>query len=92
MKLYTQTPNRLGRPLSSELGGLAGPSLVSLMVARMTITEKASHLNRICQVSGVKSKATNLMTVVIIWRYLVLVTLQKTNCPMVQTNTARKIL
>ena len=33
-----------------------------------------------------------LMIVVIIWRYLVFVTLQKTNCPMVQTNIAKTIL
>ena len=37
-------------------------------------------------------KACHRIRVVAICRYLVLVTLQKTNWPMVHTNTARKIL
>ena len=42
--------------------------------------------------SLLKSTLLHLISVVTIWRYFVLVTLQNTNCPMVQTNTARKIL
>ena len=37
-------------------------------------------------------KAAHLIKVVTIWRYLVLVTLQKTNCPMVQVKRARMTL
>ena len=76
MKLYTHTPNRLGRPEILDVGGDAGDSFTNFMMARATITMKACHL----------------MRVVAICKYLVLVTLQKTNCPMVQTKTARNIL
>ena len=73
MKLYTHTPNRLGRPEILEVGGDAGDSLT---IARATITMKACHLKRVAAIC----------------KYLVLVMLQKTNCPIVQMKTARNIL
>ena len=50
-------------PEMLELGGFAGFMLESRMVAKMTMMRKACHL----------------ISVVIIWRYLVFVTLQNTN-------------
>ena len=59
-----------------EVGGCAGGMLERRRVASTTMMRNACHL----------------IKVVAIWRYLVLVTLQNTNWPIVQTNTARNIL
>ena len=47
MKLYTQTPNRLGRPLIRELGGWAGGMFEMRRVAKTTMIRNACHLIRV---------------------------------------------
>ena len=75
-----------------EVGGDAGDSLTRVRIANATITMKACHLTQKNDTNVKITNMSHLIKVVTICRYLVLVTLQKTNNPIVLTKPARKIL
>ena len=74
-----------------EVGGDAGDSLIRVRIANATITMKACHLTQKID-TNIIINMSHLINVVTICRYLVFVTLQKTNNPIVLTKPARKIL
>ena len=81
-------------------GGEAGAEEERATQASATITKNAAHLKKdflqyICSQFHYPSPygcSTHLIKVVTICKYFVLVTLQKTNWPMVQMNKARMTL